>query len=117
VPERPAHQLHIDAARAVRLLRPPKLHIRLIALAQMPEADYQLGAHAALAALQDARGAAPRQELRVALDVGHQVEQLARRIRQDLPLRMRGHVSRAPTGSQSGRASTETPAAHTYIPS
>ena len=61
------------------------------AFAKQLEADDEIGAQRIALSLPDARGRAPRQKLGVAFDVGHEVEELLLRVRQEPLFRVGRH--------------------------
>ena len=95
--ERPVGVAHVDAPSAV------EPDMRGEALADHPEADHEVGDDLALRAAADARGEAPGQELRIALDLRDEVEELLGRIGQQPLLGMRRHGARARLSARAWR--------------
>ena len=63
--------------------------------AKWAEANGEVGDQVALGAAADARGDSPREELRILGDIGDQVEELVRPIRNDLAFGVGGHQEEA----------------------
>jgi hypothetical protein len=89
VPERTSPVTHLDPQG------PLERHIAGEVLAKWAKANGEIGNELSLGAAPYARRDTPGKELRILIDIGDQVEQLVRSVRDDLALRVRGHQAEA----------------------